>query len=186
MRHRAGRPAGLALAAIVATGAAGAVESAPLAVLRVVDGDTIHVAGMVPPELAVPVAVRLRWIEAPEVTDNPHGEGRPAGRAAAGALADLLPVGSRVVLWHPDADFPADRGARVLAVVYPLAGDRRSGVSLQETLVAAGWAIYWQEYGPAPAGLDGALAAAMAAARTAGLGVWRDDPDWAATTAAAR
>lgn len=171
---------------LLAAACLGAVESDPLELIRVIDGDTIHVRGQVPPGHPVALPLRLKWIEAPEARDNPHGKARPSGRAATAALQALLPAGSEVVLWYPEDEFYADRGARTLCVVHPVADGAKVEPSLQETLVAAGHAVYWRRYGEAPAPLHEKLVAAMAAAREAGLGVWGSDPEWAAATAAER
>ena len=49
------QPSGSAVA-----GMAGAVESSPLRVVRVIDGDTLHVMGAIPPDHPVPIPVRLQ------------------------------------------------------------------------------------------------------------------------------
>jgi len=176
---------GLILAcAVLAT--AHAVESDPLEVVRVVDGDTLHVVGAVPPGHPVEVAVRLKWIDAPEERDNPHGDAMPEGAVARRALANLLPDGTRVVVRFPGEAFIADRGARTLCLVHRVVDGAVEETSLQERMVAAGRAVYWRRYGDAPDGVHDRLLALQAEARRRGAGVWGSAPVWAREAAVER
>lgn len=183
----------LALLLAIALGAA-AVETRPVEVLTVVDGCTIEVAGDLG-GVPSPVRVRLQWIGTAESKDNRHGEAKAEGKAAAEALAQMLPAGSRVVLWGPGEKLAADGYGRVLAVVYGcinvhrdhglLVPDRMSA-SVQEYLVLWGHSVYWRKHGDAPEPLHAALLKAQADAEAAKAGVWATDPQWMRDKAHAR
>ena len=94
------------------------------------------------------VRVRLAGIDAPE-------SGTACGPTATAALAGL--VGGGPVVCAP---IGVDRYGRLVARC------RAGGVDLATAMVAAGWARDWPAYS------GGAYAAAEAAARAAGRGIW--------------
>ena len=150
-----------------------AAESAPVRVLRVIDGDTLVVESMVG-GLAAGTAVRLRWIECREMDET-------GGEAARQALLALAPVGSQVRLVVAADAVPLDGHGRVLALVR--LGDGRIA---QEALIAGGWSCYWQRYGAAPAPWGESLQAAQDTARDARTGGWSDHAAWMEQKAAER
>jgi endonuclease YncB( thermonuclease family) len=122
------------------------------AVARVVDGDTVEVKGV--------GRVRLHGIDAPELA-------QPYGAEAKGYL-EMLIGGGRVELRRTDRD----RYGRVVAWI-----DLSDGKTVQDRLLAAGLAWWYEEYAP---GADW-LAATEAAARQAGRGLWAEKdptPPW--------
>jgi len=94
-------------------------STVPCRVTRIVDGDTI--------ECAEAGRVRLIGIDSPE-----RDQGRFGGQAAA-ALAELIPVGSRVQI-EPDVD-PRDRYGRVLGYLW------RDNRLVNWLMVRRGWAV---------------------------------------------
>jgi endonuclease YncB( thermonuclease family) len=161
------------LLGLVACAILAAAESAPVRVLRVIDGDTLVVASTVG-GLDAGTAVRLRWIDCREMDET-------GGTAARDALLALAPVGSDVVLIVNSDSAPLDGHGRVLALVR--LGD---GSLAQERLIAAGWSCYWQRYGTAPGPWHESLQAAHAAAQAARAGTWQEHPEWMAGKAAER
>ena len=113
--------------------------------VRIVDGDTLALHG---------VRVRLAGIDAPE-TGTACGACEACGPTATAAPADL--VGGGPVVCAP---IGVDRYGRLVARC------RAGGVDLATAMVAAGWARDWPAYS------GGAYAAAEAAARAAGRGIW--------------
>ncbi|MBX6375267.1 MAG: thermonuclease family protein [Acetobacteraceae bacterium] len=138
-----------------------APPAGPAAVLqgraRVIDGDTIEVAGR---------RVRLHGIDAPERDQACERGGRSyaCGEEATRALAQLL-AGREVRC----AGRGQDRYGRVLAVC------RAGGADIGEAMVRAGWAVAFRRYAED-------YASAEAAARRERLGLWAgrfDAPeDW--------
>ncbi len=122
------------------------------AVERVVDGDTITLAGG--------TVVRLVQIDAPEV----RGGECYAGEATA-ALSELLPPGTRVRIETDPALDQRDRYGRTLAYVL------RDGENLNKTLVERGAASVWFYRGDRGRYADELLAAAQEA-QAAGRGLW--------------
>lgn len=127
---------------------AGPVKTTPGQVERVVDGDTLQVAG----EGGKAVRVRLAGIDAPE-------RGQPFADRATTALRELA-EGKMVKL----AGDNHDRYGRLVATVY--AGD----LNVNLEMVKRGMAWYYRQYKQ-----DRALDDAERAAREAKLGLWRQD-----------
>ena len=142
---RAARGAG-AVRAALAQGT-GAMVSGPA---RVVDGDTLEVAG---------TRVRLHGIDAPESKQRCRAGGRPwaCGREATRALKAR--IGTRTVACETR---DRDRYGRTVAVC------RAGGADLNAWMVAHGWAFAYRRYAADYAGEE-------AAARAAGRGIWRGD-----------
>lgn len=149
------------------------VETEPLSVLKVVDGDTVEAQALLG-GVSWPVRVRLLWIDTPETSTNAHGDARPEGRTAAALLASLVGEGGSVRLWGPGQRLEVDTYGRALALAFPAA----PGESLQERLIRAGLTVYWRKYGDAPEPYHSALLAAQRAAEVAGAGIWGTDPAW--------
>lgn len=110
----AGRPGSTELALARPMG-----ETEPCEVQRIIDGDTFVCADG--------ARVRLIGIDTPELSQAPFGE--RAGRA----LAELMPVGSTVLL-ERDVELN-DRFNRRLAYVW------RNGVFVNREMLGRGWAI---------------------------------------------
>lgn len=127
-------------------------------VARVVDGDTLVVAGE---------RVRLRGIDAPEIGQQcmgGDGAAHPCGRLAASYLETLIGGDSIGCSGHD-----TDRYGRFLGVCHE-AGDRQSP-SLNASMVENGWAVAYGDH-------DGLERAARAERR--GMWAWRFErpADW--------
>lgn len=122
---------------------------------RVVDGDTIVVAGG--------ERVRLIGIDTPETVD-PRRPVECFGKEASRHLATLLPPGEPITLEH-DVE-RADRYGRTLAYVYRA----RDGIFVNEVMVRDGYANV-ATYPPNVAYVD-RFVAAERAARDEGAGLW--------------
>jgi len=137
------------------------VTDAP--VLRVVDGDTIHVlvAGR-------DTTVRLLGINTPE-TVKPGSPVECFGPEASAHMKDAL-KGQRVTLEFDDSQDRVDRYGRTLAFVWLTAPS--GGMDLVNLdLVAQGFA-YQRQYGPNPVSWQPQLESAQRAARSTGIGLW--------------
>jgi micrococcal nuclease len=137
--------------------------SAGLKVIRVVDGDTLHVRldGR-------EVTVRLIGINTPETVkpDTPvECYGPEASNYAKSTLA-----GQRVTLEFDDSQGRLDQYGRMLAYVWLEKSDGQlSFVNLDE--VARGYARE-RQYGPTPYAWKSTFRAAADTARTSGAGLW--------------
>jgi micrococcal nuclease len=80
-------------------------------VLRIVDGDTIHVNIDLGLSITIETALRLAGINAPEVV----GATKADGLAATAWLASKIPVGSDITV---KTEKPKDKYGRYLAWVY--------------------------------------------------------------------
>lgn len=122
---------------------------------RVVDGDTLVVAGE---------KIRLEGIDAPEHGQTCTANGTPwrCGEAATGWLKDLL--AAREVACVPKGN---DRYGRVLATCY------LGGENLNERIVREGWALDFRRY-------TSVYLPAEDQAKRRGAGLWRGDftPPW--------
>jgi micrococcal nuclease len=159
-------PAALLAALLVAAcaGTAPPADSDPRAgtVVEVIDGDTVdvRVAGRTE-------RVRLLGIDTPESVD-PDRPVECHGPEAAALTSELLPPGTAVVLERDEE--ARDRYGRLLAYVFRTA----DGLFVNEAIVAAGEA---ETLSIAPNdAYAGRLAAAAAAARAAGAGLWGGCP----------
>ena len=130
--------------------ASGAADPAVLCgPARVVDGDTLEIAGRM---------IRLHGIDAPEAAQDcagPEGGAWPCGQAATRRLEALV-AGGRVACTARDTD----RYGRLIAVC------RRDGRDLNAALVAQGFALAYRRYATD-------YVAEERTARTAGRGIWR-------------
>ena len=160
-RNRASRAAkaGVAIAsfvllisAVACSGEAGAPASSEEQVERVIDGDTIALAGG--------TVVRLVQIDAPEV----RGEECYADEATA-TLFELIPPGTPVRIETDPALDQQDRYGRRLAYVF------KDGKNLNKTLLERGAASVWFYGGDRGRYADELLAAAQEA-QAAGRGLW--------------
>lgn len=149
---------GLAAVVIVVTGTRPEGHAAPLpervaGMARVLDGDTVEIAGD---------TIRLLHIDAPETGQS--CDARPCGAAATAHLGRL--IAARPVVCTGDA---RDAYGRLLAVCH--AGGR----DLNRAMVADGHAMVFRRYGDT-------YDADERAARAAGRGIWAADdpmPPWA-------
>ena len=117
---------------------------------RVIDGDTIEVAG---------ARVRLHGVDAPESEQSCRARGGrwPCGQQATQALSGQID-GRTVACEHRDQD----RYGRIVAVC------RRGGRDVNGWLVGEGWALAYRRYSRAYVGEE-------SAARAARKGVWRGE-----------
>lgn len=167
---------------ILLTAALGAVEVA-VTLQRVVDGDTIIVtAGTPTAALGQPTdadgswRVRLVGIDTAESMSNAHGEAMPEGLAAKAYVRDLLPPGTALTLWSDVREvFPRDATSSHRVLAYVVMSDGRT---VQERVIAGGWSVVWQKYGPPPDRFATALFAAQAQAEQAQAGAWGTNPIW--------
>jgi micrococcal nuclease len=144
------------LTAVLATATAASPAREGGRVERVVDGDTLVLAGG--------TRVRLVQIDAPEL-----GSGECYSRAASTELRRLLPAGARVSLVRDPRLDDRDRYGRLLR--YVLAGS----VNVNLELVRRGAATPWF-YDGDRGRYAGALLAAAHQARAARKGLWRACP----------
>lgn len=173
---------GLRIAVVVAWFAVAAVAVEVDATIRFVpDGDTVVVA--VPGWPEAETRVRLKWIDTPEGTDNPHDVKMAEADAARALARRLLPRGTAVRLWHPDAAFERDEQERVVALVSRRPDADGAWMPVQLELIAAGSTVYWRRFGEAPEPLHARFAAAMATARDAKAGAWATAGEWMARKA---
>lgn len=114
-------------------------------VVRVVDGDTLHLAA---PDSTDPVTkVRLLGIDAPEI--GTHGEDRMYFAEEATAFAEPLVCGREVTVYLDDRSASRDRYGRLLAYI-----ELADGSFLNEDLLLQGYAYadlrfrhsYYQKY----------------------------------------
>jgi endonuclease YncB( thermonuclease family) len=169
-----------------------AVETKPVPVLRVVDGDTIEVAANLG-GFTAPVRVRLQFVDTPEASDNDHGKAMKEGIQAKEFLTDLLPVGSLVELHVAGNTLQTDDYGRVLAIVNMQLDEngkpRRSIPTTSEVTIAtiacaneeiikAGWSPYWMKYGLAPDRYDASFRLAQDQADKAEAGAWKTNSAW--------
>jgi len=143
----------VAALAAPAPDSAGAELSGPA---RAIDGDTLEING---------VRLRLHGIDAPELAQRCHRDGRPwlCGPLAASALRDR--IGSQVVTCRV---LDRDRYGRSIAVCRTAGGE-----DLAAWLVARGWALAWRHYATD-------YVAEEEAAKAAGRGIWNSlfVPPW--------
>ena len=134
----------------VGKGNAAAFDAEPSGRARVIDGDTIEVAGG---------RVRLHGVDAPESEQSCRaGGGRwPCGQRATQALSGQID-GRTVACEHRDQD----RYGRIVAVC------RRGGRDVNGWLVGEGWALAYRRYSRAYVDEE-------SAARAARKGVWRGE-----------
>ena len=162
-----------------------AVETGPLPVHRVVDGDTIEVVadlGGVP--MVVPV--RILWIDAPESRGS---RAMPEGQLATEALTAL--IGEQPVALYVEGDaFERDRYGRLLAsvsVVNAAGGPNKSRTDVAGSLILLGAVVYWQRYGaPSREGDAEQLSRLQDYARQQRAGIWGTAAEWAEARAAER
>jgi len=149
-----------------------AVETTPVAVKSVHDGDTITVEVIA----GVEARIRLLCIDTPETSNNSHGVAMTEGNQAADALKALLPEKTMVRLWGPGDKLETDTYGRTLAVV--LLG--KEGMdSAQERMISAGWTPYWKKYGAIKdQELNARLTKAQDAAKEAKAGMWGSNAKW--------
>lgn len=99
-------------------------------VTRIVDGDTVHVAINLGMSITFETSLRLAGINAPEVV----GATKAEGLAAKVALADMLPIGTEVVL---KTEKPKDKYGRYLAWIYFPGATK----SVNAEMIDAGFAV---------------------------------------------
>ena len=142
-------------AAIIATVAAGFILAAPAisaeitGSVRVIDGDTLELAGN---------RIRLWGIDAPETRqtcEGRQGQTYECGRDSKAVMIEL--TRDRVVTCEPRDE---DRYGRTVAVCRTEAGD------INAAIVRRGWAVDWPRYS------QGAYSREQEAARQDGLGIW--------------
>jgi endonuclease YncB( thermonuclease family) len=153
-RHIAGPALALAAALIAASAGAGDAPRGATTLAgaaRVVDGDTLEIAGD---------RIRIFGVDAPESGQGcagPSGEPYRCGEAAARRMAELT-AGRRTVC----AGDRRDRYGRLIALC------RAGGRDLGATLAREGLALAFRRYSPD-------YLAEEAAARAAGAGLWRGE-----------
>ncbi len=165
-----------------------AVESEPVPVLKVIDGDTIEVATDLG-GLKIPMKVRLLYVDTPESKDNDHGNGMTEGAKAKEFLAEKLPTGSSIKLFHPGNTIERDAYGRLLAIVYRPedmiigAGDnpgqlQTCWVNVNCEVIRAGWSPVWRKYGDPEEKMLKALLDAQHEAEIKTSGAWSTNLQW--------
>jgi len=137
------------------------ISDAP--VLRVVDGDTIHVLVE-----GRDTTVRLLGIDTPE-TVKPNSPVECFGPEASAFTTSILD-GQRVTLEFDDSQDRLDRYGRTLAFVWvPVP---TGGLDLVNRDLVAGGYAYQRQYGPRPVSWQPELMAAQQQARDSKAGLW--------------
>lgn len=144
--------AGAALGAVLVLTGSATSSGTPTRLVRVIDGDTIEVAGG--------ARVRLLQIDTPE-----PGSAECYSRAATRDLRRLLPAGSALVLERDPRLDDRDAYGRLLRYVW------HRGVNLNLRLVQDGSATVWLYHGERGKYSDRLLSAGRAA-RAAKRGLW--------------
>jgi endonuclease YncB( thermonuclease family) len=180
------------IALLIATCCLQAVETKPVPVLKVIDGDTIEVTADLG-GVQMPVRVRLQYVDTPEVHDNAHGQAMEEGKLAKAFLTELLPFGTLVTLHSGKERLEFDGNGRILAIVGflrdtdgsprkiapPDDQPRTSSIHCANAeIISAGWSPYWMKYGLAPDSYDGQFRLAQDQADKAGAGIWSSNPQW--------
>lgn len=112
-------------------------------VTRVVDGDTVDVAGTF---TAGKERVRLLTVDSPELNARTRADDADCGaQDARDALAGLLPSGTQVVLRHLPGEPERDVFGRTLANVY-VATEGKQPTNVSLWLVEHGFAVVYREY----------------------------------------
>lgn len=161
-------------------GLASAVETAPIPVLRVIDGDTIEVAADLGGVLH-PVRVRLLYVDT--VKNDDDGKAMPEAALAAEHLRLLL-IGNNipVALWGPGESFESDAHGSILAIAYYESArvpvEEFGRPSAQQFLIGMGHSVYWQKHGSASGMLGRQLAGAQKVAKQDRQGLWATAPEW--------
>lgn len=158
-----------------------AVESPPVAILRVLDGDTVDVHPIGDADPTKVVRVRLLYVDTDETHNNEHGRATPEGFTAKAYLSKILPPEAQVTLYAPGEKFSFDRNARCLAVLNfnmrdPQNPTESIATSAEELLIYRGHSVYWVKYGPAPEPLNARLLALEIKARESRAGGWGTEP----------
>ncbi|MEM7493084.1 MAG: thermonuclease family protein [Pseudomonadota bacterium] len=105
----------------------------PAQILRIVDGDTVHVRASIWVDQTVEVSVRLRGVDAPEVFRPKCQAEKVLASAAKESVAAAMPVGSHVTI----TDITRDKyGGRVVATIL-----MEDGQTLSDHLLAKGQAV---------------------------------------------
>ena len=138
-------------------------------VVRVIDGDTL---------VTSIGTVRLLYVDTPESHANAHGPALPAGLCATAFLTSLVPATTAVTISSPGDKQLRDRYGRLLAVVWLQLPDIAAPISLNASLIAAGWSPYWKKYGLAKGTLHDELQRAHDAAREQAFGAWTMSPSY--------
>jgi endonuclease YncB( thermonuclease family) len=120
-------------ATVVGTGAAPPADAQEVRVVRVVDGDTLVVAGEGGPVVDGEARVRLLLLDTPEV-DGPETTEECLGPEASAFAAELMPEGSTLRLSLDDES--TDRFGRTLAYAWT-----EDGGFVNETIVRNGYGL---------------------------------------------
>ncbi len=154
---------------------AAAVETTPVTVLRVIDGDSFEVAADLG-GLQLAARVRLAFVDCPEtIVDGRMA--MPEAQAARDALMVLLPIGARVTLVAPGKTFERDASDRIVALV-TVRDDGDESMTVNAKVIRAGWSPYWRKDGDAQPDLHAKLQSAEGEAETAKAGCWANARQW--------
>ena len=99
-------------------------------ILRVIDGDTVEVQIDLGFDLSFKSSVRLKGINAPELS----GVTKAAGLTAKSYLSGLLPIGGQVTV-HTDYHRERDKYGRVLGTFWV------NGINVNQAMLDAGHAV---------------------------------------------
>lgn len=99
-------------------------------ILRVIDGDTVEVQIDLGFDMSFKSSVRLKGINAPELT----GATKPAGLTAKSYLMGLLPIMGPVTI-HTDYHRERDKYGRVLGTFWV------NGININQAMLDAGHAV---------------------------------------------
>ncbi|HYE08179.1 MAG TPA: thermonuclease family protein [Planctomycetota bacterium] len=162
---------------------AAGVETTPVSVLRVIDGDSFEVAGDLG-GLQIACRVRLAFVDCPE-TVVAGGAAMPEAQDARDALMVLLPIGTLVTLAASGERFERDAADRVVALVTVRDGGDAS-TTVNARMILAGWSPYWRKDGDAQPDLHAKLQSAEGEAEKAKAGCWANARQWMLDSAKAR
>jgi endonuclease YncB( thermonuclease family) len=167
------------LVCLLLIASASAVETKPVPVLRVIDGNTIEVGSDLG-GMQVPLRVRLLYVDTRPSAGVTAEEEVPD--MAAIALGLMLGDSDSVVLWAPGTDLRSDAAGSVIACVVPtpwIDGDKPAAMSgVSAALIAHGLSAYWRKPGEAPEPLHMALLQIQEKAIAEKSGLWSTAPQW--------
>ncbi|NRA40157.1 MAG: thermonuclease family protein [Planctomycetes bacterium] len=151
-----------------------ALQSTPLKILRIIDGDSIVVEGSAG-GAAVPISIRLKYLDTPEMRDG--NKNNPYGKLAKECLTELLHKNVRVQLFTSKKYFSADSHGRVLAIVYAVHTNGNK-TCIQGHMIKNGMSVYWKKFGKSTKHYDAKWMQLEKQAELHAAGLWLKQRTW--------